>query len=65
IWFANSIASGAFVWTGEPETPAEMTNPSAVASWHLTHLTEGLAKADLSIAVLRGRSGIRDRSEDE
>jgi uncharacterized damage-inducible protein DinB len=44
IWFANSIASGAFVWTGEPETPAEMTNPVAVASYYLTHLTEGLAK---------------------
>jgi uncharacterized damage-inducible protein DinB len=44
IWFADSIIAGKFVWTGDPETPAEMTNPVAVASWYLTQLTDRLAR---------------------
>jgi uncharacterized damage-inducible protein DinB len=43
IWFADSIVNGAFVWSGEPATPAEMTNPEAVARWHESHLTQRLA----------------------
>jgi uncharacterized damage-inducible protein DinB len=43
IWFADSIAGGAFTWTGEPATPPEMTDPAAVARWHEKHLAERLA----------------------
>jgi len=43
-WFADSICKGAFAWTGEPATPAEMTDPASVAQWHETHLTAGLAR---------------------
>ena len=44
IWFADSILSGKFEWTGEPATPAEMTDPAAVAKWHETHMADRLAK---------------------
>jgi uncharacterized damage-inducible protein DinB len=44
IWFADSILNGAFQWTGEPPTPAEMTDPAAVAKWRERHLGERLAK---------------------
>lgn len=44
IWFADSILSGAFEWTGEPATPAEMTDPAAVAAWHEKHLGDRLGK---------------------
>jgi uncharacterized damage-inducible protein DinB len=44
VWFADSIANGAFVWTGEPATPPEMTDPAAIARWHEKHLAAGLAK---------------------
>lgn len=44
MWFADSILNGKFVWTGEPATPKEMTDPAAVAKWHETHLTERIAK---------------------
>ncbi len=44
IWFADSILSGKFEWTGEPPTPAEMTDPAAVANWYGTHLPDRLAK---------------------
>ena len=44
IWFADCILQGAFTWTGEPETPAEFTDPAAVAKWHEKHLGEKLAK---------------------
>jgi uncharacterized damage-inducible protein DinB len=44
IWFADSILGGAFVWTGEPSTPAEMTDPKSVAAWHETQLNDRLAK---------------------
>ena len=44
IWFADSILGGKFEWTGEPPTPAEMSDPAAVAKWHETHLTDRLAK---------------------
>jgi len=44
IWFADSILGGKFEWTGEPATPAEMTDPAAVAKWHQTHLADRLAK---------------------
>jgi len=44
VWFADSILSGAFEWTGEPATPAEMTDPTRVAAWHETHLTDRLSK---------------------
>ena len=29
VWFADSILGGKFEWTGEPATPAEMTDPAA------------------------------------
>ncbi len=44
IWFADSILRGKFEWSGEPPTPAEMTDPAAVAKWHGTHLGERLGK---------------------
>lgn len=44
MWFADSILAGKFVWTGEPPTPKEMTDPAAVARWHEKHLGERLAK---------------------
>ena len=43
VWFADSIASGAFAWTGEPATPPEMTDPAAIVRWHEKHLAERLA----------------------
>jgi uncharacterized damage-inducible protein DinB len=44
IWFADSILRGQFEWTGEPATPAEMSDPAAVAKWHETHMTDRLGK---------------------
>ena len=44
VWFADSILAGKFVWTGEPATPHEMTDPAAVAKWHEKHLGDRLAK---------------------
>jgi len=44
IWFADSILSGKFEWTGDPPTPAEMTDPAAVAKWYETQLADRLAK---------------------
>jgi uncharacterized damage-inducible protein DinB len=44
IWFADSILKGKFEWAGEPATPAEMTDPAAVAQWHATQLGDRLAK---------------------
>ena len=44
VWFADSIADGAFVWTGNSATPPEMTDPAAIPSWHEKHLGERLAK---------------------
>jgi uncharacterized damage-inducible protein DinB len=48
-WFADCILKGEFAWTGEPETPAEFTDPAAVAKWH-----EKLLAAKL--AAIRGMS---------
>jgi uncharacterized damage-inducible protein DinB len=44
IWFADSILQGKFEWTGEPSTPAEMSDPAGVAKWHETHLADRLGK---------------------
>jgi uncharacterized damage-inducible protein DinB len=44
VWFADSILQGNFEWTGDPATPAEMTDPAAVAKWHETHVGDRLAK---------------------
>lgn len=44
IWFADSIINGKFEWHSDPPTPAEMTDPGAVAKWHESHLSERLAK---------------------
>ncbi|MEO6239134.1 MAG: DinB family protein [Vicinamibacterales bacterium] len=44
VWFADSILQGKFEWAGEPPTPAEMTDPAAVAKWHETQLAARLAK---------------------
>jgi uncharacterized damage-inducible protein DinB len=44
VWFADSILQGKFEWAGDPATPAEMTDPAAVAKWHGTHMTDRLAK---------------------
>jgi uncharacterized damage-inducible protein DinB len=43
MWFADCILNGEFAWSGEPPTPAEFTDPAAVAKWHETHLTQKLA----------------------
>jgi uncharacterized damage-inducible protein DinB len=44
VWFADSILGGKFEWTGEPATPAEMTDPAAVAKWHEKQMADRLAK---------------------
>jgi uncharacterized damage-inducible protein DinB len=44
IWFADSILSGKFEWKGDPPTPAEMTDPAAVAKWHEKQIGDRLAK---------------------
>jgi uncharacterized damage-inducible protein DinB len=44
MWFADSILNGRFDRSGEPTTPPEMTNPTAVAAWHERHLMDRLAK---------------------
>jgi uncharacterized damage-inducible protein DinB len=44
IWFADSILKGEFAWTGEPATPAEMSDPAGVAKWHERELAARLAK---------------------
>jgi uncharacterized damage-inducible protein DinB len=44
MWFADCILNGAFEWTGEAPTPAEFTDPAAIAGWHETHLAEKLAR---------------------
>jgi uncharacterized damage-inducible protein DinB len=44
VWFADSILQGKFEWTGEPATPAEMSDPAAVAKWHETHMADRLGK---------------------
>ena len=44
VWFADSILGGKFEWTGEPATPAEMTDPAAVARWHEKQMADRLAK---------------------
>jgi uncharacterized damage-inducible protein DinB len=44
IWFADSILQGKFEWTGEPGTPAEMSDPAAVAKWHESHMADRLGK---------------------
>jgi uncharacterized damage-inducible protein DinB len=44
VWFADSILGGKFDWTGAPATPAEMTDPAAVAKWHETQMADRLAK---------------------
>jgi len=43
IWFADCILKGEFGWTGEAETPAEMTDPAAVARFHEQHVGKKLA----------------------
>ena len=44
MWFADGILSGKFEWTGDPATPAEMTDPKAVAAWYEKHLRDRLSK---------------------
>jgi uncharacterized damage-inducible protein DinB len=44
VWFADSILNGAFVWTGEPPVPPEMTDPAGVAKWHERELGTRLAR---------------------
>lgn len=44
MWFADSIANGAFVWTGEPPTPPEITDAASLARWYEKQLGERLAK---------------------
>jgi uncharacterized damage-inducible protein DinB len=44
VWFADSILAGAFAWSGDSKTPAEMTDPEAVAAWHETQMADRLAK---------------------
>jgi uncharacterized damage-inducible protein DinB len=44
VWFGDSILNGAFAWSGEAHTPAEMTDPAAVAHWHEAHLADRLHK---------------------
>ena len=42
VWFASSIVNGAFVWSGEPPVPAEMTDSAGVVEWHEKHLGDSL-----------------------
>jgi uncharacterized damage-inducible protein DinB len=44
MWFADGILGGKFEWTGEPATPAEMTDPKAVSTWYAKQLGDRLAK---------------------
>jgi uncharacterized damage-inducible protein DinB len=44
VWFADSILTGKFEWTGEPATPAEMTDCASVARWHEKQMADRLAK---------------------
>jgi uncharacterized damage-inducible protein DinB len=44
MWFADSILSGKFEWTGEGATPAEMTDPKSVSEWYAKHLSDRLTK---------------------
>lgn len=44
MWFADSILSGKFEWTGEAPTPAEMTDPKAVSAWYAKQLADRLTK---------------------
>ena len=44
IWFADCILKGEFGWTGDPENPAEFTDPAAVAKWHEKALTAKLSQ---------------------
>jgi uncharacterized damage-inducible protein DinB len=43
VWFADSILNGAFVWTGEPSAPPEITDSASMARWHEKHLGARLA----------------------
>jgi uncharacterized damage-inducible protein DinB len=44
VWFADSILAGKFEWKADPTAPPEMSDPTAVAKWHETHLTDRLGK---------------------
>jgi uncharacterized damage-inducible protein DinB len=44
MWFVDSIAGGAFVWSGEPPIPPELTSPERLAQWHEEALTDGLKR---------------------
>jgi uncharacterized damage-inducible protein DinB len=44
VWFADSIMSGKFEWTGDPQRPAEMSSAPAIAAWHEKHLADRLGK---------------------
>jgi uncharacterized damage-inducible protein DinB len=43
LWFADSIINGAFVWAGEPASPAGVGDPAAMARWHEQQLGARLA----------------------
>jgi uncharacterized damage-inducible protein DinB len=34
VWFADSVANGAFVWNGEPAHPSDFVNPKGIADWY-------------------------------
>ncbi len=44
IWFADAVLNGAFVWSGEPQAPPEMTSAKAVAEWYERTLRDRIAK---------------------
>ena len=44
VWFADSILNGAFVYAGDPPTPAGMTDPASAAAWHEQQLGARLAR---------------------
>jgi uncharacterized damage-inducible protein DinB len=55
MWFADCILNAEFAWTGDPDLPAEFTDPSAVAKWHERELAAKLAtlRAMPDAALLR------------
>jgi uncharacterized damage-inducible protein DinB len=43
VWFADSVANGAFVWAGEPAHPGEFVSPKGIAAWYERAMQEKFA----------------------
>jgi hypothetical protein len=46
VWFADSVAAGHFVWSGQPEVPVAFTDPQALALWREQEMTRGTAPCE-------------------